>query len=109
MTEADVKRLLEEVRNYSVIINSLKLELEQHKGNDLESIIKTDLDKNTEHIMKVRACIFQISDNNVKNVMRMRYINNFSFTNIARKLNVTYQWVFQLHKRGITELANLIK
>lgn len=38
---------------------------------------------------------------NVRSVMRMRYRYGHNFTNIARLMGITYQWVYELHKNGV--------
>ena len=41
---------------------------------------------------------------NVRAVMRGRYRYGYKFTDIARILGITYQWVYELHKNGVSFL-----
>ena len=39
---------------------------------------------------------------NVRAVMRLRYRYGHKFTDIAQTLGITYQWVYELHKIGVS-------
>lgn len=41
---------------------------------------------------------------NVRAVMRLRYRYGHKFTDISRLLGITYQWVYELHKNGVSFL-----
>ena len=41
---------------------------------------------------------------NVRAVMRLRYRYGHSFKDIGRILGISYQWVYELHKNGISFL-----
>lgn len=99
--------LLDRVRCYGVTINSLRNELKN--SDDMSEVVLDDIDNQTELVMKVRTLIGSIKNYNVRNVMRMRYINNYSFVEIAKQLDMSYQWVNKLHKRGLVEINKLIK
>lgn len=43
---------------------------------------------------------------NMRAVMRLRYKYGHSFKDIASLLGVTYQWVYELHKTGLSLLEN---
>lgn len=38
---------------------------------------------------------------NIRSVMRLRYIDGHKFIEISRMLGITYQWVYELHKLGV--------
>lgn len=39
---------------------------------------------------------------NVRAVMRLRYRYGYKFVQIAQLLGITYQWVYELHKNGVS-------
>ena len=41
---------------------------------------------------------------NIRAVMRLRYRYGHSFKNIGRILGISYQWVYELHKNGVSFL-----
>ena len=41
---------------------------------------------------------------NVRAVMRLRYRYGHKFTDISGLLGITYQWVYELHKNGVSFL-----
>ena len=41
---------------------------------------------------------------NVRSVMRLRYKYGYKFTEISESMNITYQWVYELHKNGVSFL-----
>ena len=99
--------LLDRVRCYGVTINSLRNELK--KSDDMSEVVLDDIDNQTELVMNIRTLINSIKNYNVRNVMRMRYINNYSFVEISKQLDMSYQWVNKLHKRGLVEMSKLIE
>lgn len=74
----------------------------------MSDTIKGEIEEQTELIMQVRAKINLIRNSGVRNVLRMRYLNDKSFADISKKLGITYQWVNKLHNRGIEELSKLL-
>lgn len=107
MTLENTIELLERVRNYKLDVDSLKDELTKSSG-EMSDTIKGEIEKQTELIMQVRAKINLIRNSGVRNVLRMRYLNDKSFADISKKLGITYQWVNKLHNRGIEELSKLL-
>ena len=41
---------------------------------------------------------------NVRSVMRLRYTHGCKFTDISVSMGLTYQWVYELHKNGVSFL-----
>lgn len=41
---------------------------------------------------------------NVRAVMRLRYNYGYKFTDISLLMGLTYQWVYELHKNGVSFL-----
>lgn len=39
---------------------------------------------------------------NVRAVMRLRYRYGYKFVQISQLLGITYQWVYELHKNGVS-------
>ena len=107
MTLENTVDLLERVRSYSVEINSLKDELKKYSC-EMSDTIESEIESQTELIMRVRTKINSIKNGSVRNVMRMRYLNNLSFAEISKKLEITYQWVNKLHTRGVEELSKML-
>lgn len=107
MTLENTIELLERVRNYKLDVDSLKDELTKSSG-EMSDTIKGEIEEQTELIMQVRAKINLIRNSGVRNVLRMRYLNDKSFADISKKLGITYQWVNKLHNRGIEELSKLL-
>lgn len=107
MTLESTIELLERVRNYNLDVDSLKDELTKSSG-EMSDTIKGEIESQTELIMKVRAKINLLKNSSVRNILRMRYLNNLSFVDISKKLGITYQWVNKLHNRGIEELTKIL-
>lgn len=107
MTLENTMDVLERVRIYNVEINSLKDELKKSNG-EISKTVKNEIELQTELVMRVRTKINSIKNGSVRAVMRMRYLNNLSFIEIAKKLNVTYQWINKLHTRGVEELSQIL-
>ena len=54
----------------------------------------------------IREAIEKIeATENVKIVMRLRYLDGLNFNEIASKMKITYQWVYELHKIGIKKVS----
>ena len=45
---------------------------------------------------------------NIRTVMRMRYNYGYKFTEIALLMGLTYQWVYELHKNGVSFFKKLL-
>lgn len=50
--------------------------------------------------------IMSLSDEKVLNVFRKRYLDFQTWERIADEMGITFQWVHELHKRGLIELAH---
>ena len=96
MTDKELKRLLEDALNYDVYVDSLK---ELKDEDNLKELI--------EKVMQLRININKIENRKVRMCMMLRYINRFSFTKVAKKMKVSYQWINKLHSKGFEELLNI--
>lgn len=106
MTIEDTKRTLDECLIYNHEIDSLKNEL-KNANDDLKPIIKNEINELTEKVMDIRCKIDSLSSA-TKLVIRFRYINKMSFKEIAKKLNLSYQWVNKLYNDGLEELSKIL-
>lgn len=61
-----------------------------------------DIDKTTDMIMSLK-------DEKTLNVFSKRYLEFKTWERIADEMDITFQWVHELHKRGLIELGNKYK
>lgn len=59
-----------------------------------------------EDIAKATEMITSLSDEKTLNVFRKRYLGFQTWERIADEMGITFQWVHELHKRGLIELAH---
>lgn len=67
----------------------------------LDSLIEEmveDMDKATEMILS-------LSDDKTMRVFSKRYLDFKTWERIADEMDITFQWVHELHKRGLIELS----
>lgn len=57
-----------------------------------------DIDKATDMIMSLK-------DEKILNVFSKRYLEFKTWERIADEMDITFQWVHELHKRGLIELS----
>lgn len=50
-----------------------------------------------------RNRINKLSNDDLKKLLKLKYFNLMSYSEIAKKLNVSKQWVIKLHKRALQE------
>lgn len=96
MTNDELKRLLDDAFMYDVCADSLK------NLNDNKT-----LDELTEKVMRLRTTINKIDNRGIRMCMTLRYVNKYSFTKIAKKMKVSYQWINKLHTKGVDELLKI--
>lgn len=101
------KRLLEDCFTYGVKIKSLRKELKISES-EMHDRILSEINDLTEKVMDLRTKIDSLDGYNVRLVMRMRYVNLMQFKDIAKELNITYQWVNKLHNDGVEQLSKIL-
>ena len=55
-------------------------------------------------IEKATKMILEIKDNKTLEVFSKRYLEFYTWEKIADSMGITFQWVHELHKRGLIEL-----
>ena len=108
MRVEEIKKILEDCFTYNLNIKSLRKELESTHDKKLHDKIINEINCLTEKVMKVRTLINSLDGSSVRLVIRMRYINLMQFKDIAKELNVTYQWVNKLHNDGLEQLSKML-
>ena len=103
----NTKRALDECLIYKFKIDSLQQELLK-APDELKDKIKKEINTLTEKVMNVRVKIDSLDGNNVIMVMRLRYLNGLSYKDIAKKLELSYQWVNKIHNEGISQMSKLL-
>lgn len=96
MTDEELKRLLDDALTYEVYSDSLKDLNDDVNLNDL-----------TERVMSLRININKITHKGARMCMMLRYINGYSFTEVAKRMKMSYQWINKLHTKGMEELLNI--
>ncbi|MBQ9992209.1 MAG: sigma-70 family RNA polymerase sigma factor [Firmicutes bacterium] len=69
---------------------------------DLRTLIDKKLDIMIDMKKKTEESMQKLSPES-RNIMRMRYMLGYSWEQMARKMNFTYQWILILHKRAMKE------
>lgn len=64
----------------------------------------------TQLLQKLEAAVYlrrqaekllaAVEDDRTRLLLGLRYIQGYTFENIAEELDITYQWTFELHKRA---------
>ena len=108
MRVEEIKKILEDCFTYNLNIKSLRKELASTHDKKLHDKIINEINCLTEKVMKVRTLINSLDGSSVRLVIRMRYINLMQFKDIAKELNVTYQWVNKLHNDGLEQLSKML-
>ena len=108
MKVEEIKKILEDCFTYNLNIKSLRKELESTHDKKLHDKIINEINCLTEKVMKVRTLINSLDGSSVRLVIRMRYINLMQFKDIAKELNITYQWVNKLHNDGLEQLSKML-
>lgn len=62
-----------------------------------------------EDIEKATRMILSLSDDKILRVFHERYLEFRTWESIADRMDITFQWVHELHKRGLIELEGKYK
>lgn len=71
----------------------------------LKNELEKDIIKLVESKRKAMNMIGSLSEARKVDIFYRRYMENMRWEEIALSLGVTYQWVHELHKQGLRELA----
>lgn len=72
---------------------------------DLGDEIAREISKLLEIKQKAMRMVDSLSDAKTVSIFNKRYFLNETWENIAYDLGITFQWVHELHKRGLIEIA----
>lgn len=76
---------------------------------DLESEILSDINRMIEIKQDVINTIDLIEDEDLKEVLYMRYLEFRTWIDIAYEVGCSYQWIHELHGRGLNKIHELIE
>ena len=71
---------------------------------DLETQIQNDIFYLTQLEITIESMIKGIGDPILQTILEMRYLKGMSFIEISFRVNYSYRWVLELHKRGLEEI-----
>jgi DNA-directed RNA polymerase specialized sigma subunit len=78
-----------------------RIESSVQKIIDLESDIEADIKRLTEAQIEIERTVAEVGDPILQNVLRMRYLSNMTWEQIAEKLNYTSRNVYYLHQKAL--------
>ena len=107
---------LERLRDYSTRLTSCSFEGERvsksrsteapfariiEKIVDLEKVINRDIDRYVDLKTEMNAAIDRVSNVDERLLLRYRYLNNYSWDDIAQLLNVSGRTVHRIHSSAL--------
>ena len=107
---------LERLRDYSTRLTSCSFEGERvsksrsteapfariiEKIVDLEKVINRDIDRYVDLKTEMNAAIDRVSNVDERLLLRYRYLNNYSWDDIAQLLNVSGRTVHRIHSNAL--------
>lgn len=107
---------LERLRDYSTRLTSCSFEGERvsksrsaeapfakiiDKIVDLEKVINRDIDRYVDLKTEVNAAIDRVSNVDERLLLRYRYLNNYSWDDIAQLLNVSGRTIHRIHSSAL--------
>lgn len=111
------KEQLEELRSIIVYNGNLQGEFIQGSSDpankrtemlvklvSLEEEIDSDITTMIERKKQAMALIDKLDDDKTLNIFYLRYLSYKTWEEIACELGITFQWVHELHKRGLIKL-----
>lgn len=72
---------------------------------DMEHEVDLEIDHLQEIKHKIEAAIQSVTDAKQRAVLTRRYINGQTWEQIAVDLNISYQWVCELHGRALQKIS----
>lgn len=76
---------------------------------DLENEINADIDRYVDLQSEIRKQINKIENNNLRLILRKRYLNSEKWEQIAIDFGFSTQWVHDLHKQALNEFKKIIR
>lgn len=71
--------------------------------------LRSELDRSVEEVVRMRErgleMVKSLAEGNVMRVFYMRYFEHMKWEDIAERLEISRQWVTELHGRGLVELG----
>lgn len=71
--------------------------------------LRSELDRSVEEVVRMRErgleMIKSLREGNMMRVFYMRYFEHLKWEDIAERLEISRQWVTELHGRGLVELG----
>lgn len=53
---------------------------------------------------EIRECISRVGDQRYRRLLRLHYINGYTFEEVADRMHYTWRWVVKLHGRALEQL-----
>ncbi len=82
-----------------------KLERYMSEILDLEGQIQNDIYLLIQLESNIEALIKGVGDPVQQTILEMRYLKGMSFIEISLRVNYSYRWVLELHKRALDEIG----
>lgn len=71
---------------------------------DMERDVDRDIDKLWDIKKKIKGAIGQVKNEQQKNILYNRYILGKTWERIAQDLDLSYQWVCELHTKALRQI-----
>lgn len=84
--------------------NTDKLGLAVSKIVDMENEVQQEICALYEIKAQVRRAIDSVSNENMKNILELRYINGMKWEQIAIQTSYDYSWVLRLHGQALQKV-----
>ena len=66
--------------------------------------ITTDKNEIITRRAEIKACIESVQDERQRNILRYRYINGFSWAEVAARMGYEKRYLFQMHRNAVAAL-----
>lgn len=74
---------------------------------ELEQDIDLEIDAQVDLRRRIETAVADIKDERLRDIIRYRYIDGFTWERIAVEMELTYQWVYKLHGDALKEICLL--
>ena len=75
------------------------------KNLDLEREIARRIDEYVDLTREIDAGIDSVGDDRYRDVLRYRYINEWSWERIAQEMHFDVKWLYKMHGRALQEIS----
>ena len=72
---------------------------------DLEREIDRRIDEYVDLTREIEAVIDSVGDDRYRDVLRYRYINEWSWERIAQEMHFDVKWLYKMHGRALQEIS----